>query len=206
MQRPEKPPGTRTFLNCGAGPRGGGGVPEFFGTWREIRIDLDPKTAPDVVASITDLSEIPDGVADAVFTSHCLEHLYQHQVPAALGEFHRVLNEGGFLCLYVPDLQAVAERIAADQLADIAYESPAGPVTPHDMVYGFSPALAQGHVHMAHRCGFTRTVLAQRLREAGFTDSLLRRNPKTIELNVLAAKTTFGGPERLSALTVGLGL
>ncbi|HLY57179.1 MAG TPA: methyltransferase domain-containing protein [Stellaceae bacterium] len=205
MQRPEHPPGSRTFLNCGAGPRGNS-IPEYFEAWREIRIDLEPKADPDVVASITDLSEIPDGVADAVFTSHCLEHLFLHQVPAALAEFRRVLNDGGFLCLRVPDLQAVAERIAADQLAEVAYESPAGPVTPHDMVYGFSPALARGHVHMAHRCGFTRTVMAQRLREAGFTDLLLRRNPKTIELNVLAARTTFGGPERLSALTVGLGL
>jgi predicted SAM-dependent methyltransferase len=205
MQRPEKPPGTRTFVNCGAGPRGGGRVPTFFDDWREIRVDLDRTVDPDIIGSITDLSEIPDGVAEAVWTSHCLEHLYAHEVPTALGEFRRIMAPDGFLCLNVPDLQAVAELIARDLLDDVAYESPAGPVTPHDMVYGHSPALARGQVYMAHRCGFTRKALRQRLVDAGFEDFVLARNEASIELSVVAARTSFGDAARRTALLSGLG-
>jgi hypothetical protein len=41
------------------------------------------------------------------------------------------------------------------------YESPAGPITAHDMMFGFSRDLASGYPRMAHNCGFTAGVLLQ---------------------------------------------
>lgn len=201
----ERPPGTKTVLNCGAGRRDSAELPAFFDDWRQIRIDLDPSVEPDVVASITDLSDIPDGAADAVWTAHCVEHLYSHQVPAALSEFRRVLNDTGFLCIFVPDLQAVAERIASDGLDAVAYDSPAGPITPHDILFGFSPALERGQYYMAHRCGFTQKVLWDRLKEAGFAEAALGRNSVSLELGALAARSSFGGQDRCMTLLKSIG-
>ena len=58
---------------------------------------MDASVEPDIIADLTDLSAIPDGSADAVWASHCLEHLYEHQVTVALAEFRRVLGAEGFV-------------------------------------------------------------------------------------------------------------
>jgi ADP-heptose:LPS heptosyltransferase/predicted SAM-dependent methyltransferase len=54
----------------------------------------------DVIGDAADLGQFKDESFDAVFSSHCLEHL--DDMAAALGEWCRVLKPGGFLCLYVP--------------------------------------------------------------------------------------------------------
>src|SRR5215471_20169990 len=80
--------------------------PHFHGAeWREVRLDLDPAVRPDIVCSITDMRPVAASSADAVWSSHNLEHLQRHEVPQALAEFVRVLKPGGFLLLTVPDLQ-----------------------------------------------------------------------------------------------------
>ena len=40
------------------------------------------------------------------------------------------------------------------------YEAPSGPVSPIDIIYGYRGKLATGKFHMAHKCGFTYSVLA----------------------------------------------
>jgi SAM-dependent methyltransferase len=143
--------------------------------WREVRLDIDPACQPDVVASITHMPMVSSGSMDAVWSSHNLEHLEAHDVPKALAEFHRVLKIGGFLVITLPDLQKVAEMIAADQLEDVAYVSPAGPISPIDMVYGLRPALAAGNQFMAHRTGFTAKTLARHLQNARFGRVVIER-------------------------------
>lgn len=137
--------------------------------WHEVRLDIDPSVKPDIVASITDLSAIPDESFDAIYSSHNLEHLYAHEVPVALSQFFRVLKAGGFVLVLVPDLQAIAELIVLDKLDDPAYISPAGPIAPVDMLYGFRPALADGNLFMGHRYGFTASTLGQLLSQSGFS-------------------------------------
>ena len=117
---------------------------------------------------MTDMSAVPSGSVDAIFSSHNIEHLYPHEVPVALAEFKRVLNEDGFVVITCPDLKSVAALIAEDKLTVPAYTSPAGPITPLDILYGHRPQLAQGNLYMAHRCGFTQRVLDGTLRAAGF--------------------------------------
>jgi SAM-dependent methyltransferase len=175
----------RAFVNAGSGPAGNARIPAFFKDWKQTRVDIDPATKPDLLASIADLSAIPTGTMDAVWSAHSLEHLYAHEVPLALAEFRRVLRNTGFACIVIPDLQAIAEWIATDRLFETIYQSVAGPVTAHDMIWGFSPAIANGNTAMAHRCGFTPTPFIRILTDAGFAEVQVRRK-NTLELVALA--------------------
>jgi SAM-dependent methyltransferase len=162
--------GTQTVLHVGCGAPDGQSLHQRFRgpQWREVRLDLDPSVQPDVIASITDMRPIADRSVDAVWSSHNLEHLSAHEVPVALAEFLRVLKPAGLALITLPDLQQVAEFIVADKLEDVAYESPAGPITPLDCVYGLGRAIAGGHPLMAHRTGFTEKTLRKHLERAGF--------------------------------------
>jgi predicted SAM-dependent methyltransferase len=160
----------RTVLHVGCGrSRPDALHPEFRAPgWREVRLDIDPAARPDIVASVTDMTAIGTASMDAVWSSHNLEHLYPHELPRALAEFHRVLKPGSMALITVPDLQSVAEWIVADRLDEVAYHSPSGPVTPLDMLYGFRRALAQGGPFMSHHTGFTARTLRAALEQAGF--------------------------------------
>lgn len=153
--------------------------------WHEVRLDIDADVAPDIVASITDLTSIPGESFDAVFSSHNLEHLYAHEVPLALFEFLRVLKPGGFAMVLLPDLQTAAELVAQNRLEEVAYVSPAGPITPLDMIFGFRPALAAGNHFMAHRCGFTADALARQMQQCGFSAVEVSRLPHIFSLQAI---------------------
>lgn len=161
----------KTVLNLGSGPPAAHRLHPFFcaGEWNEVRVDIDSRVRPDVVADVTDLGVFADGSVDGVWCSHNLEHLHDHQVPLALREIFRVLRDDGLLLLTMPDLQSVAEAIAAGGCEDVAYEAPAGPITPLDMVYGHRASIAAGNLHMMHRTGFTQARLKRLLTEAGFS-------------------------------------
>jgi SAM-dependent methyltransferase len=194
-------------VNAGCGPLGGARLPALFDTWQQLRVDLDPEVQPDVVASVTDLSAIPSASADAVWSAHCIEHLYAHEVSRALGEFYRILADDGFACIVVPDLQAIASYIAADKLHAPIYTSAAGPISAHDMVYGFGVAIAQGRVGMAHRCGFTPSLMVSRLQELPFGEILVRRRPSALELvAVVQKKVVDWNAEKRTALLAALEL
>lgn len=193
------------FINAGSGSPENTRLPKFFRKWRQIRVDVDPAMEPDVVASIADLSAIPDGSADAVWSAHCMEHLFAHEVPAALAEFRRVLRKTGFACIVVPDLQAIAHWIVEDRLHETIYESAAGPITAHDMLWGFGRAIAGGKSAMAHHSGFTPTLFLECLKEAGFAEIVLRRK-SNLELVGLALPRISQGPKRRETLLAELGL
>jgi SAM-dependent methyltransferase len=193
----------KLLVNLGCGPKGLARLPALFDSWRELRVDVDPLAAPDILADMTDLSAIETGSIDAIWSSHCVEHLYLYQVGAAVAEAYRILADDGFLCVLVPDLQAIAEYFAADRLHEVVYESPAGPVLAHDMIFGFGPYLAQGHHTMAHKCGFTPTLLLQKLREAPFAEIILRRRPGH-ELAAIACKRAAADDAEREALLASL--
>lgn len=162
--------GQHSLLHVGCGrSRKQHTVPGFMGDdWREIRLDADPAAAPDIVANMTSMLMVPDGVVNAIFSSHNIEHLYPHEVPVALTEFHRVLKTDGFLLVTCPDLQSLCRLVVDDKLDDPAYLSPAGPIAPIDVLYGHRPQMAAGNLFMAHHCGFTLRTLIAAVQAAGF--------------------------------------
>ena len=180
-----------TFLHVGCGNKRKNSTTRAFddAQWQEVRLDIDPRVKPDVVSSITRMPEVQDGSMDAIFSSHNLEHLHAHEVPAAMSEFVRVLKPDGFMVITCPDLQAIAALIAEDNLMQVAYTSAAGPITPLDMVYGLQKALARGDMHMAHRCGFTQKVLVATLKGCGFAAVASIRRPNVFDLWALASKS-----------------
>ncbi len=189
----------RLVVNVGCGPRGGN-LPPYFEGWRELRVDIDESALPDVLADLTDLSPIPTGAADAVWASHCVEHLYAHEVPIALGEFRRILRSDGFACMIVPDLQTIAQHVAADRMHEPLYTSASGPITPHDILFGFGAAISGGNTAMAHRCGFTPGMLERYFRERVFAEVVLRRRIPEFELAAVAWASPAGGEDERSAL------
>jgi SAM-dependent methyltransferase len=195
----------KIYANLGCGPRGVGRSGLVFNGWRELRVDIEPAVEPDILADITDLSPIASASMDGVWSSHCLEHLYQHEVVIALSEFRRILNPQGVACILVPDLQAIASFIAADRLNETVYEAPAGPITAHDVVFGFGKEVARGFTHMAHRCGFTPSVMVDCLRTAGFDQFVVIRR-SNFELAALAHKTGWRTAEEREAMAHPLRL
>jgi ubiquinone/menaquinone biosynthesis C-methylase UbiE len=168
---------SKVVLNVGCGYPNKQGLHRSFqgGDWRELRLDINPEVNPDILCSMTDMHPLANDSIDAIWSSHNLEHLYRHDVPVALAEFMRVLRPGGHMLVTLPDMQRIAELITTGGLEDEAYSSPAGPITPLDMIYGHTPSLARGNLHMAHKTGFTANTLRQVLGEAGFSGITLQR-------------------------------
>lgn len=163
----------RRILNAGSGP-GAGTMHAAFdrSMWKEVRIDIDPRNAPDFVGSISDMRAVVDDDSfDAVWSSHCIEHLHDHEVLQALREFRRILSKDGFAIISCPNLDAIAKLIVSEDIESVAYMSPAGPIRLLDMIYGHSRSIETGHVHMTHKTGFTTDRLGRLAVRAGFSEA-----------------------------------
>jgi ubiquinone/menaquinone biosynthesis C-methylase UbiE len=123
-----------------------------------------------------DMGLIADGSVDAIYSSHNIEHVYPHEVRAALLEFRRVLKEDGVAVICCPDIQSVAQAVAVGNLMDPLYVSPAGPISAIDIMYGHRASMAAGNLFMAHRTAFTSASLAAQLKEAGFESVIVARD------------------------------
>lgn len=185
------------WLNVGCGLPGSGLRPPGFEDvgWREVRLDADPSVHPEIVAPAHDLKVLPSGSMRAVFSSHCIEHLYLDQAVPALAEWRRVLRPDGYLLLVCPDLQAAAEMIAQDRLFDVAFAD----IRPYDLVFSHQGLVARGraagHTWMEHKSGYTLSVLRQLVQQAGFTSHVARRLRERFELWLLASAAPLAEPE-----------
>ena len=158
------------------------------GSWKEVRLDINELNQPDVIGSMTDMSGVDSESVDAIFSSHNIEHLYIHEVSIALAEFKRVLKPDGFCVITCPDIQTVCELVAQNKLMDTAYQSPAGPITPLDILYGHSNSIKDGNAYMAHHCGFTQRSLSNALKQSGYSSVAAMRRPQSFDLWVIASK------------------
>jgi hypothetical protein len=190
-----------TFLHVGCGPLGKARTtPEFASpAWTEVRLDIDPGARPDIVASMTDMSAVPDAAMDGLYSSHNIEHLYPTEVSAALREFARVLKPDGFAVITCPDLQSVAAVVARGHLVEPLYQSTSGPISPIDILYGHRAAMEKGNMFMAHRTGFTHRTLWQSLTEAGFVNVIVRQRATHYDLWAAATRTA-ASDDQLRAL------
>jgi predicted SAM-dependent methyltransferase len=182
-------------VGCGRSDKSRTTVPFAGDDWQELRLDINEAVQPDIVGTMVDMKAVVSESVDAIFSAHNIEHLYPHEVPLALAEFLRVLKPDGFAVITCPDLQSVATLIAEDKLADQAYVSPSGPITPLDMLYGFRPQLAAGNLFMAHHCGFTKKVLNHTLLNSGFLSVASLRRVAAFDLWALASKSLLSEAE-----------
>ncbi len=180
----------KKFLHVGCGSARKDRTTAWFSgdDWEEVRFDIDPDAKPDVVGSMTDMSNFADGEFDGLYSSHNIEHLNPHEVLGTLRNFHRVLSDTGHLVITCPDLQSVCAHVAEGRLLEPLYQSSMGPISALDILFGHRASLAAGKVHMAHRCGFTLQSLAQELRIAGFGATCGNRNPQAFALMCVATK------------------
>jgi SAM-dependent methyltransferase len=153
------PPGSVLHVGCG-----GSLLHPIFDGCSEVRLDIDPDHEPDIIASMTDMGDI--GGFDYLFSCHSLEHLSPADGAKALGEFRRVLRDGGLAIIVVPDVEGVSPT------QEVLYESPAGPITGHDLFYGHKPEVNEW---MAHKTAFIAETLQEALDTAGFSPVKINR-------------------------------
>ena len=169
-QEPILSRGNKRLLNAGSGPESARRIARMIQErgLEELRFDIDPSVKPHVVGSILEIERSFEPQSfEVIWSSHVLEHLFAHEIFPTLRQFHRVLRPDGFALIMSPDVEAVARFIVEQGIAAVAYNSPAGPIRPLDMLYGHSRAIEEGHLHMAHRTGFTAERLGNLLLTAG---------------------------------------
>jgi predicted SAM-dependent methyltransferase len=180
----------KTLLNVGCGFSNKSELKGFDNDdWEEIRLDIDSTVKPDIVGTLTDMSLVETGSVDAVYSSYNLDHIYAHEVPIALKEFYRVLNEDGIALVKCPDIQSVCELIAQDKLFEPLYDSVLGPIYPIDVIYGNRQEIQLGNEYMAKKVGFTYSLLNKAFAAAGFKSRYGGRMPTNGgELAIVAFK------------------
>lgn len=166
-------------------------LPPQYAGFEQLLLDIDPKAQPDILCDARNLASLPGAQFDAVYCSHNLEHYHRHQVPVVLNGFLHVLKDGGFAHLRVPDLQEVM-RSAIERgldLEDVLYQSPAGPITVLDVLYGYGVEIERsGQDFFAHKTGFTVKSLPRILQSAGF--ATVYAGTGNLEVTALAFKGT----------------
>ena len=179
----------KTFLHVGCGLLNKSRCKGFNNdNWKEIRLDIDENVNPDIVGTLTDMNLVETGSVDAVYSSHNIEHIFPHEVPIALREFYRVLKEDGIVVITCPDIQSVGEALTQDKLFETLYESPMGPVTAFDILYGHRKTTVDGNIFMVHKGGFTYSTLDIKFKEAGFKIKYGGRRPRAFDLYIVAFK------------------
>lgn len=191
----------KKVLNVGGNSKAIPLPPQYAG-FEHLLLDIDPRGAPDIVCDARELATLQPGRFDAVYCSHNLEHYFRHEVPRVLAGFLHVLKEGGFAHIVVPDLGEVMRVAAQRQLdvEDVLYQSPAGPITVLDVLYGYHVEIARsGRDYFAHKTGFTQRSLLNALHGAGY------RNVYSATGNLEVSAVAFKGrPDPANCALFGL--
>lgn len=175
-------------------------IPAHYDGWEHLLLDIQQGPGVDLVHDARRLSELRAGAFDAVYCSHNLEHYYPHEVPLVLDGFRHVLKNDGFAEIRVPDIAAVMRHAVAHdmELDDVLYESPAGPISVHDVIYGYGREIeSSGEDYFAHKRGFTHKSLQSALQRAGFPAVWLTE-PQNFEIGALAFKQPPSAEQRES--------
>jgi predicted SAM-dependent methyltransferase len=143
-------------------------LPALFADWEQIRLDIDPATEPDIVGDARDMINQEGEQVHAVYCSHNLEHFHPHEVAVVLRGMRHLLKPRGFAVIAVPDLGRAARAIVEQGVDSVLYDSPAGPITALEMVYGRADMVAAGKQYFSHKTGFSRESLRAALLAAGF--------------------------------------
>lgn len=190
----------KKVLNVGGGASRD--VPLIFKGWDQDVLDIDPMVQPDIVCDAKDMRKLRGQTYDAVYCSHNLEHFYRHEVPTVLQGFVHVLKADGFTYIVVPDIKSVLEALVRGNhdITDTAYISPGGPISFHDIIYGWGKQMSKGNLYYAHKTGFTEKTLTTALRSAKFAKVLTA----TDDLGNLFAFAFKSNPSKAKLRMLGL--
>lgn len=134
---------------------------------KEYRLDIDKKNNPDICLDVNDLTAIEDDSFNAVYCSHMVEHLDFFKVIPTIKNFLRITKASGEVRIIVPNLKSIAYEIYSGNLLNPVYDSPGGPISPVDILYGHRASVIRGSEFMRHKTGFTKESFEQMLAEAG---------------------------------------
>jgi len=163
-----------------------------------IRVDIDPATRPDRIMDARKL-EFEPGTVDTIYASHVLEHfLFEGKdnksvrwsgIVSLLKSWRECLTPDGCLYICVPDLEQLS-KILEEFREDEDIQK-----TVLDTIFGGSR-----NSYDIHFSGFTRKVMTQLLKQAGFgevkpfesfvkDESSHRIAGKPISLNLVASNS-----------------
>ncbi len=200
---PKKAPGSQTVLHIGWSTAVPERLHKAFRTpeWKSVRVDMDPSTKPDIEALFTEMKDVETASMDAVFCPHMLQRFFPKDAEKGLRECFRVLKEGGFLMVSLPDGQLAATFLANNKVEEAVYQSPVGGITALDMLYGYGPSIQAGKFHFAHRTAFTAESLGLLLRNVGFTNIRVQRD-RGGDISAVGHKFRFDHPYRVERLSI----
>lgn len=175
----------------------GGFKPE---EWECTRLDPDASVKPDLHGHVHEMKGVEAASFDAIWIPHVLHRLYPHIGEAMLQKAYRALKDEGVLVLNIPDAQLAATYFAHNRPQEVLYKAPAGDVTAHDILYGFSKNLEKGLHQFSHRSGYTTESLSTMLREAGFCSITIRA--EGTDLLAIAYRFDYDNPRRVEKVSV----
>ena len=164
-------------------------LPSQYNGWQHVLLDIDPRGNPDIICDARELMGLCGHEYDAVYCSHNLEHYYRHDVRKVLQGMAHVLKADGLLDIRVPDIDALMKIVVAKKMDvdDFLYQSPAGPITVRDVIYGYGVEIERsGNDFFAHKTGFSPKSLTKILNECGFP--IIYVNLGNIEIEAFAFK------------------
>jgi SAM-dependent methyltransferase len=186
-QEPEK----SSVLNVGGGSKQIA-IPPHYAGWSHFLLDIAAGPDVDLVLDARELTTLDPGQFDAIYCAHNLEHYYRHDCAKVLAGFAHVLKPSGYADIRVPDMAAVLKSMVNNNLDidDTLYTGPAGPISIHDVIYGWAAQIERSGVDFyAHKRGFTVKSLVAELERAGFAHIMTAVVEPDFEIRALAFKT-----------------
>lgn len=177
-------------------------IPANYSGWSHFLLDIAPGPDVDVVLDARQLTTLDAEQFDAIYCSHNLEHYYCHDGAKVLAGFMHVLKPNGYADIRVPDMTAVLKAMVTRNMDidDVLYTAPAGPISVHDVIYGWGAEIERSGVDFyAHKRGFTAKSLTAALQAAGFARTAVSETG--FEIRALAFKTE---PNEAQKTTFGL--
>lgn len=106
----DKNPALWTKLNAGSGQR------PFESRHGWVNLDISATHSPDIVADWNDLSMFADSSLEMVVSHHSLEHAGCGEAAQFVREAYRILEPGGSLLIFVPDVRSLCQRWLTHQM------------------------------------------------------------------------------------------
>jgi SAM-dependent methyltransferase len=178
-------------------------IPPHYDGWDHYLLDIAEGDDVDVVLDARKLATLDAAQFDAIYCSHNLEHYHPHHSTEVLAGFLHVLKPSGYAEIRVPDMTSVLKAMinASMDIEDVLYMSPNGPITVHDVIYGWGVQIERSGVDFyAHKRGFTKRSLTKAIERAGFSKVFMTVSESIYEIQALAFK---GEPTEAQRATFG---